>query len=369
MAHKRSADVARGGLPLLAKRLLLLPMLTAFIVGCQAGSSPTPEVSQAPSAAPSAEPSPSPTAEPNEPRTLRFGHVLAETHPWHQCGVKTFVSEVDRAAVEVTVEVFPGAQLGTNEQMVEALSQGNLDLALPGVGSVSTLYEEFGVLEAPYAFRSLDHLFDVWESEIGRQLIDGAVRVGVRPIGLPWYIGFRHVTANKPVRHPDDLSGVRMRSQDTPISRAIVEALGGSPVPIAFGELYLALSQGVVDAQENPLPNIKAASLHEVQKYLTLTSHVPQTGVLLISEKTWSKLSSGQQAALSAAAEIAAKTAKACIEKAEADILAEFEKEGSPIAVIKDFDRQRFEERAVDVIKNKFGGSWGPLYEQIRNLQ
>lgn len=305
----------------------------------------------------------------NGATTLRLGHVLAVDHPWHTCGVQHIIDTLTSTPeAGLSLDVSPGGQLGSNEQIVESVSRGNIDLALPGVGSVSPFYEDFGVLEAAYAFDDFAHLSEVWRGDIGRQLHQGAIEeASLHPLGDLWYIGTRHITANKVVRSPADLNGVSMRSQDTPISFANVRALGANPTPVDFGELYLALSQGVVDTEENPLPNILAAKFYEVQDYLILTAHVPQAGVLLLSESTWQDLSSQQQDLLETTATEAAQRVLDCITEQENETLEQW-KNGpdSPIEVIEDVDVEAFRANAQRVITEEFADSWGELYKQIR---
>lgn len=307
-------------------------------------------------------------AEPSAPVTLRWGHVLAEDHAWATCGIEHVEEQLAaNPDAALTLEVFPGGQLGSNEEMVESVSQGSLDITVPGVGSVSTLYPDFGVLEAFFAFDDLDHLIEVWDSDIGRELFQGAIdEANLRVLGDLWYIGTRHVTANQPITHPDDLAGLSMRSQDTPASFANIRALGANPTPVDFGELYLALSQGVVDTQENPIPNIVAARFYEVQDYLALTAHVPQMGSVLISEDTWSTLTATQQQVLDEAVASAAEQVRTCIEDQENEVIEEWRGGGAGIEVIDDVDRAAFQEHAQAFFSGPDAPEFGELYQRIR---
>jgi len=307
-------------------------------------------------------------AEPSAPVTLRWGHVLADDHPWSTCGIEHVEEQLAaNPDAALTLEVFPGGQLGSNEEMVESVSQGSLDITVPGVGSVSTLYPDFGVLEAFFAFDDLDHLIEVWDSDIGRELFQGAIdEADLRVLGDLWYIGTRHVTANQPITSPDDLAGLSMRSQDTPASFANIRSLGANPTPVDFGELYLALSQGVVDTQENPIPNIVAARFNEVQDYLALTAHVPQMGSVLISEDTWSTLTSTQQQVLDEAVASAAEQVRTCIEDQENEVIDEWRGGDAGIEVIDDVDREAFLEHAQAFFSGPDAPEFGELYQRIR---
>lgn len=304
-----------------------------------------------------------------EPVTLRFGHVLPTTHPWATCGIETLKASLDAdPSVGIDLQIFPGAQLGSNEEMVAAVAQGSLDMTLPGVGSVSPFYPPFGVLEAVFAFKDLDHLNRVWSGSIGDELRKGASEAGLHVIGDLWYIGLRQVTANFPVRKPEDLAGVTMRSQDTPASFANIRALGANPTPIAYGELYLALSQGVVDAEENPIPNILSAKFYEVQDYLSVTNHVPQMGSLLINEDRWNSLTPEQRAALEAGEKTAAAKVRGCIEDQEKATLEKWRNDSSArMKVIDDVDRDAFAKHALEFYAGPDGPDWKDWYARVQS--
>jgi tripartite ATP-independent transporter DctP family solute receptor len=300
--------------------------------------------------------------------TLRFGHVLPTTHPWSTCGIDSINAALAaKPEVDLQLEVFPGGQLGSNEELVASVAAGSLDMTLPGVGSVSPLYGPFGVLEAFFAFRDLDHLNRVWNSEIGAELREGASQAGIHVIGDLWYIGMRQITAGKPIRHPDDLAGMTMRSQDTPASFANIRSLGAQPTPIAFGELYLALSQGVVDSQENPIANILSSKFFEVQDYLSVTNHVPQMGSLLMNADRWAGLTDAQRTVLMDAANAAAAAVQTCISEQESATLDAWRKDTSlRMKIIDDVDRDAFQKRAQEFFAGPDGPEWKELYLRVQ---
>ena len=306
-----------------------------------------------------------------EAATLRFGHVLPVTHPWSTCGIETLTKALEaKPELDLQIEVFPGGQLGSNEELVASVAAGSLDMTLPGVGSVSPYYAPFGVLEAFFAFRDLDHFDRVWNGEIGEELRKGASEAGISVIGDLWYIGMRQITANKPIRTPEDLKGLTMRSQDTPASFANIRSLGAQPTPIAYGELYLALSQGVVDSQENPTPNILSAKFFEVQDYLSVTNHVPQMGSLLMNKGRWDGLTDAQRAGLTEAANAAASAVKKCISDQEIATLDSWRKDSSMrMKVLDDVDRDAFQEAAQAFFTGPDGPGWKDLYVKVQEAQ
>ncbi|MGC0252476.1 DctP family TRAP transporter solute-binding subunit [Pseudactinotalea sp. Z1748] len=303
-----------------------------------------------------------------EPRTIRLAHTQGDSHPHHACGIDVMQEELESADVGLTLEAFPNAQLGSNEDNLTAIQGGELDAALPGVGSLSVFEPRVGVLELAFAYESLDDVQAVVDGEIGTEILEPLREsANVRVLGPLWPLGTRHVTANVPVTSPEDLSGLQMRSQDTPSSRATVEALGASATPINFTELYLALSQGVVDAQENPLNQIAFGAFEEVQDYLSLTGHVQNAHAFVISESTFGDLSDEQREALESAAVTAQEAAGECIADVDAELLADWEERGViEVVPSEEIDLEAFQAHAREIYSDpsyeEFGGD---LYDDV----
>jgi tripartite ATP-independent transporter DctP family solute receptor len=199
------------------------------------------------------------------------------------------------AGVGLEVSVFPAAQLGSEAELLEQLVAGELELAIAGPSFLAMWYAEIGAFDAAYVFRDLDHMLDVAHGELIQPLWDELLkRYGVRVLDT-WVYGSRHITSNKPIRHPDDLRGFRLRLPAARVWQASGEALGASPMPVAFAEVYMALQQGMADGQENPVPTIQAMGFHEVQKYLNLTGHIQSSIQILVNERVWQRLTAEQQ--------------------------------------------------------------------------
>ena len=308
----------------------------------------------------------------NPPVELRVAHAQAPDHPFQVCGLEPMQEELaESPEANLTLEVFGGAQLGSNEETMETVQAGNLEMTLPGLGSLSIFEPKIGALEAAFAFEDFEHVQEVVNGEIGEELIvplrDTA---NTRILGPLWLLGSRHVTANEPITSPDDLAGKTIRSQDTPASLATGAALGGTPTPINFSELYLALSQGVVDAQENPLVQIDSADLQEVQDYVSLTGHVVNVTTLLIGEQVYQSLTDEQREVLEEAAANAAERNNECIGEYEEEILATWAAEDPPaMTVIEqdeiDMDAFRANAERVYTEDPQYANLWGDVYERI----
>ncbi|MBU2958027.1 sialic acid TRAP transporter substrate-binding protein SiaP [Paracoccus sp. 1_MG-2023] len=223
--------------------------------------------------------------------TLKFAHVYETGHPLHQGALD--VAEKIEAATEgrVTIEVFPASSLGEELALSEGLSLGTVDLIYTGIGFVSAYYAPIGMTDYPFTLRGIDHWQAFRESELLADMKNelGAAMGGVEVAAVSYY-GARHVTANKPVLEPADMEGLKIRVPNAPAYLIFPEATGANPTPMAFSEVYLGLQQGVVDAQENPLTTIQAKKLHEVQSDISLTGHIMNSTLTLVSPMTYSRL-------------------------------------------------------------------------------
>lgn len=307
----------------------------------------------------------------NDAVTLRAAHVQPPDHPFQVCGYDTmtayFAANPD---ANITLEVFGGAQLGSNEESMEQVRAGNLDMTIPGLGSLTIFDRRIGALETAFAFEDFAHVQEVVDGEIGQGLIL-PLREGfnTRIVGPLWKLGDRHLTGNEIITSPTQLKGKTIRTQDTPASRATGRALGANPVPINFSELYLALSQGVVEHQENPLVQINAINLNEVQDYVMLTGHIVNVTILIVAESTYQSLTESQQGHLEAAAEQAAARVLECIDAGEKEIAAKWAADGSMTLIPQsEIDMDAFRANAEDIYLNdpELGPLWGDLYQAIR---
>lgn len=203
------------------------------------------------------------------------------------------------------------------------------------------------------------------ESPRGKKLYDDVLKkTKVRIIGT-WLYGTRHMTANKPVRSPEDLKGLKVRVPNAPIMLANMTAMGGRPTPMAFGEVYLGLQQKVIDAQENSLPTIKSMKFNEVQEYATLTGHLVATTLVLVSDPFWQKMPPAQRDSVTAAVNTAAKSVQKCIEDQEKEIV-EAWKGGTGIKVVSDVDVKKFRDSAAKHFSDRSRFSWADLYADLR---
>jgi tripartite ATP-independent transporter DctP family solute receptor len=196
---------------------------------------------------------------------------------------------------KVEMRVFHSSQLGTDEQMIKGIKVGAPEMFIPST-IMSTVEPRFGVFEMPYIIVSRAHMKKVAEHPAVRAaLFDGLPRQGIRIIGT-WENGFRHVTNNvRPIVKPEDLKGIKLRVPSGVWRVKMFKAYGANPSPMAFAEVYSALQQGVMDAQENPLAQIWSGKFYEVQKYLSMSGHVYSPSYILVSEPFWQTLPQDQR--------------------------------------------------------------------------
>lgn len=196
----------------------------------------------------------------------------------------------------LTLEIFPNSQLGNFSEMIEQLQLGELDLTLNPFGGFEPWVNRAILASTPYVVRDFAHLEAIIDSDWGQGVVtELAEDVGIRVIDS-WYFGTRHTTTNRPLNEAEDFSGLRLRVPNSAPLLSWATAMGASPTPVAFAEVYLALQTNQVDGQENPLPTIDAMKFMEVQSHLALTGHLVQDQSIVISEITWSELSAEDRA-------------------------------------------------------------------------
>ncbi len=208
----------------------------------------------------------------------------------------------DKTGGEVEIQLFPAAQLGSERDMVEGLQLGSLEMTLTSTGPLGNFVPQVKLFNLPFLFKDRKSCYAVLDGKTGTDIANLFQKVGIRSLG--WFEnGFRNITNSKrPIEKPADLKGLKIRVMEDDVFILTMKALGASPLPMAFGELYTALEQKTVDAQENPLAVIYSSRFFEVQKYLAMTGHFYSPAMLLVSEQAWKKLTPEQQKIFSEAA-------------------------------------------------------------------
>jgi tripartite ATP-independent transporter DctP family solute receptor len=296
-------------------------------------------------------------------RVLRLAHGLDVTHPVH----RAMVHMADRLAKisggRMRIEIYPNGQLGEERDLIEMLQIGSLAMAKVSASPLESFVPDMAVFSVPYVFRNEQHLWHVLDGNIGRDLLLAGEPYYLH--GLCYYdAGPRNFyTTNRPVRTPQDLSGLKIRVQQSITSTRMVRALGGSATPIDWGELYSALQQGVVDGAENNLPSYYLARHYEVSRYLTLDEHTWVPDVLLISTRVWDRLSDQERRWLEEAAQSSVEVERRLWREATQHALNEVRAAG--VEVIEP-DKAAFR-RAVQPMFDEYRGT--PMYDLLSAIE
>jgi tripartite ATP-independent transporter DctP family solute receptor len=252
---------------------------------------------------------------------LRLGHGLDTEHPVHRAMERFGALVEEGSGGRLTVRLYPSEQLGSERECLELLQVGSLALTKVSASVLESFAPAFRALSAPYLFTGHDHLRRVLDGDIGARLLAEPAPFRLR--GLCFYdAGSRSFyTRGRPVRTPDDLVGLKIRTQESASAIEMVRALGGSPTPISWGELYSALDQGVVDGAENNPPSFHLSRHYEIARYYSLDEHTSVPDVLVMSTAVWDALEESDRALLARAAAESAVYQRELWERAPAEAL------------------------------------------------
>lgn len=300
----------------------------------------------------------------NTIKTLRLGHGLDVSHSVHKAMVAMGEDLAKRSGGRLQLEIYPSQQLGTERECLELLQIGSLDMTKVSVGVLENFAPKMKVLGLPFLFRDREHSFTVLDGHIGKMLLNDSEKYWLK--GLGYYdAGSRSFyTMNKPILKPSDLEGEKIRVMESATAVNMVKALGGSPTPISWGELYTSLQQGVVDGAENNPPSFYLSRHYEVCKYYTLDEHTVLPDALLIGTYAWNKLTEQEQEWLNASVSASVTYQRKLWAAAEEEALDAVQKAG--VEIIRP-DKGPFVEKVADIYENyKNDEEIYPLIKQIQ---
>jgi tripartite ATP-independent transporter DctP family solute receptor len=265
---------------------------------------------------------------------LTLGHGAAVGNPRHEAAVKFADVVKAKSAGRIEVQVAPSGQLGDDAAMVTALRTGALDMSANSQGAVSVAVPEYAAYGMPFMFSSPAQAFKLLDGPLGQELAQKSAEKGMVVLGY-WDNGIRQMTNSKrPITKVEDMKGLKMRTPPDATLVDIMQALGAEAQQIKFAELYVALQQGVVDGQENPLVNIHASKLYEVQKHLALTNHQFQMTPFLMSKRTWDRLSDADRKVVQEAATEATALQRKLSADADAKLLDDLKAKGVQVSTV-----------------------------------
>jgi tripartite ATP-independent transporter DctP family solute receptor len=269
---------------------------------------------------------------------LKFAHVYETSEPYHAWALWAAGEIAKRTGNRYTMDVFPASSLGNETQINQSLSLGTVDVIYTGQAFAARTYPPLGIGGAPYMFRDFDHWKKYSQSKVLTDLTDAYFKKGGnRPVAA-FYYGVRHTTANKAINKPEDMKGLKLRVPDAPLYIMYPKVLGANATPIAFAEVYLALQNKTVDAQENPLPTILAKKFYEVQTHVNLTGHITEMLLAIVGGHVWSKLSDADKKVFETVFREAAEKSNAEIAQSEQQLVTDFASKYGKTVVKSDRD-------------------------------
>src|SRR4051812_25211741 len=297
---------------------------------------------------------------------LKWAHVYETSEPYHTAAIWAAGEIKKRTSGRYEVEVFPASSLGKETDINQGLTLGTVDIIYTGQLFAGRTFGPLAIGGAPFMFRDFDHWKRFRESPLFRQLADGyQQKSNGNHVSALTYYGERHVTSNKAINKPEDMKGIKIRVPDAPLYTMFPRAVGANPTPIAFAEVYLALQNGTVDAQENPLPTIDAKKFYEVQKYIVLTGHITDALLTIVGGPTWNKLSDADKAIFDAVLKEAAAKCTGEIVDIEKRMAGELEKRGKTVVRV---DRKPFRDATVK-LHNGPDATWPKdVYDKLQKL-
>ena len=288
---------------------------------------------------------------------LKLASATSITHTYN-VGAQYFAKLVEeRTDGRIKFKFYPDGQLGKGErELLEALQQGSIDLYVGSTGPLGGFSPSMQILDIPFLFRDYAHVDKVLDGPIGAGLSAELDKVQMKGLAF-WENGFRNLTNSKrAVRTPADAKGLKIRTMENPVHIQAWKAAGVNPTPMAWGEVYGALQQGVIDGQENPIAVILQMKVYEVQKFLALTQHVYSPAMLIMSQKRWNQIPKEDQAIILKAAHEGAVYQRNLGRANEEQMIAELQKNG--VTVTRDVDKAAWV-AAMKPAFDSFSGQFG----------
>jgi tripartite ATP-independent transporter DctP family solute receptor len=299
---------------------------------------------------------------------LKWAHVYEVAEPYHTEALWAADEIKKRTNGKYEIQVFPASQLGNENQINEGLGLGTVDLIYTGVNFAAAIYKPLGITGAPFILRDFDHWKAYRDSKLFTDLAKGYDDKTKHKVVALTYYGQRHVTANKAINKPEDMKGMKLRVPPAPLFLMFTKSVGANATPIAFAEVYLALQQGTVDGQENPLPTIMAKKFYEVQSHIILSGHITESLVTVVGNHVWTKLTPEEQKIFSDVLKQAAAKATDAIAASEKTMAAEFTKLGKTVITP---DREAFRKAAIPLHNDAAAGAgWTQAqYDELQALK
>ena len=231
----------------------------------------------------------------NKPEVLKFAHVYEPDTVYNEAALEVKKLLEERSNGRFEVQIFPSSQLGNEEAITEGLKMDSIQLAYSGPTFLGQFYPPIAISEAPYVWKDYDHWKKYQYSDVFDNVSDGYYGATGNKVASIIYFGERTVTANRAIHTPDEMKGMKIRVANATLWKIFPEAVGAKPTPVSFAEVYLALQQGVVEGQDNPIPIVESNKFYEVQKYIKRTKPILFSIVGIIGGPLYERLSDEDQ--------------------------------------------------------------------------
>ena len=299
---------------------------------------------------------------------LKWAHVYEVAEPYHTEALWAAEEIKKRTNGKYEIGVFPASQLGNENQINEGLGLGTVDMIYTGTSFAGSIHKPLAISGAPFMLRDFGHWKAYRDSKLFADIAKGYDDKTRHKIVALTYYGERMVTANKSITKPEDMKGMKLRVPPAPLYLMLAKSVGANATPIAFAEVYLALQQGTVDGQENPLPTIMAKKFYEVQTHVMLTGHITESLLTIVGSHVWAKLSDADKKVFDEVLKQAAAKASDQIRAAEQKIADELRKLGKAVVEV---DREAFRKAAVALHNDASAGAgWSKAeYDALQGLK
>jgi tripartite ATP-independent transporter DctP family solute receptor len=285
---------------------------------------------------------------------LKWAHVYETNEPYHTEALWAAQEIAKRTNNKYSIDVFPASQLGNEPQINEGLGLGTVDMIYTGVAFAGSIHKPIAITNAPFVLRDFDHWKAYRDSKLFRDIAKGYEDKTKHKVIALTYYGQRMTTANKEIKKPEDMKGMKLRVPQAPLYMMYTKSVGANATPIAFAEVYLALQQKTVDGQENPLPTIMAKKFYEVQSHIILTGHITESLLTIIGTQVWAKLSDDERKIFEEVLSQAAGRATDAIRVSEQKLADEFRKLGK---IVIEPDREAFRKAALPLHNDPAAGA------------
>jgi tripartite ATP-independent transporter DctP family solute receptor len=299
---------------------------------------------------------------------LKWAHVYEISEPYHNEALWAADEIKKRTSGRYEIAVFPASQLGNENQINEGLGLGTVDIIYTGTSFAGSIHKPLSISGAPFMMRDFDHWKAYRDSKLFRDISKGYEDKTRHKIEALTYYGERMVTANKEIKKPEDMKGMKLRVPPAPLYLMLAKSVGANATPIAFAEVYLALQQGTVDGQENPLPTIMAKKFYEVQSHIMLTGHIAESLLTIVGGHVWSKLSDADKKVFDEVLTQAAAKSSDQIRASEQKTADELRKLGKTVVTV---DREAFRKAAIPLHNDASAGAgWSQAeYDALQALK